>query len=249
MSEKFYKSFKRGDIVYWCHRSGHEFSVHWGMVDEQFSDAVIVDYLVPRERRLVNGIPIDKFESEYKYKKLPKGWSSKDKLFNTTYDPLSKEELEFKLKIDNPQSIKEAYEMGYLVKDNTVFHGRIEADITKEGFRIIKKYDYRDHHIDHVSIVSPKLYFKYDEAKKVVDENIAEFKRQASLTDYEWSVEKIDNILGRWKFLNGATNDDVEIYRNWILSLKNVEDVNVRIWQNSIQWKYWKNKRWNNIEL
>ena len=28
--------------------------------------------------------------------------------------------------------------MGYLVKDNTVFHGRIEADITKEGFRIIK---------------------------------------------------------------------------------------------------------------
>lgn len=100
-----------------------------------------------------------------------------------------------------------------------------------------------------MSIVSPKLYFKYDEAKKVVDENIAEFKRQASLTNYEWAVEKIDNILGRWKFLNGATNEDVEIYRNWILSLKNVEDVDVRIWQNNIQWKYWKNKRWNNIEL
>ena len=83
----------------------------------------------------------------------------------------------------------------------------------------------------------------------VVDENIAEFKRRASLTDYEWAVEKIDNILGKWKFLNGATNDDVEIYRNWILSLKNVEDVDVRIWQNNIQWKYWKNKRWNNIEL
>ena len=62
-------------------------------------------------------------------------------------------------------------------------------------------------------------------------------------------MEKIDNILGRWKFLNGATNEDVEIYRNWILSLKNVEDVDVRIWQNNIQWKYWKNKRWNNIEL
>ena len=139
--------------------------------------------------------------------------------------------------------------MGYLVKDNTVFHGRIEEDITKEGFCIIKKYDYRDYHIDHVSIVSPKLYFKYDEAKKVVDENIAEFKRQASLTNYEWAVEKIDNILGRWKFLNGATNEDVEIYRNWILSLKNVEDVDVRIWQNNIQWKCWKNKRWNNIEL
>ena len=96
MSEKLKKSFKRGDVVYWCHRSGHEFSVHWGMVDEQFSDAVIVDYLVPRERRLVNGIPIDKFESEYRYKKLPKGWLSTDELCNITYDPLSKEELEFK---------------------------------------------------------------------------------------------------------------------------------------------------------
>ena len=88
-----------------------------------------------------------------------------------------------------------------------------------------------------MSIVSPKLYFKYDEAKKVVDENIAEFKRQASLTNYEWAVEKIDNILGWWKFLNGATNEDVEIYRNWILSLKNVEDVDVRICQNNIQCK------------
>lgn len=172
MSEKLKKSFKRGDIVYWCHRSGHEFSVHWGMVDEQFSDAVIVDYLVPRERRLVNGIPIDKFESEYRYKKLPKGWTYKTRLFNITHEPLGEKESEFKLKIDNPQSIKEAYEMGYLVKDSTIFHGRIEEDITKEGFRIIKKYDYRDHHIDHVSIVSPELYFKYDEAKKVVDENI-----------------------------------------------------------------------------
>ena len=183
MSEKLKKSFKRGDIVYWCHRSGHEFSVHWGMVDEQFSDAVIVDYLVPRERRLVNGIPIDKFESEYRYKKLPKGWTYKTRLFNITHEPLGEKESEFKLKIDNPQSIKEAYEMGYLVKDSTIFHGRIEEDITKEGFRIIKKYDYRDHHIDHVSIVSPELYFKYDEAKKVVDENIAEFMHKCGICE------------------------------------------------------------------
>ena len=51
------------------------------MVDEQFSDAIVIDYLVLRERRLVNGIPIDEFESETKYKKLPKGWRYNTKLF------------------------------------------------------------------------------------------------------------------------------------------------------------------------
>ena len=30
------KRFNKGDIVYWCHQCGHEYSVHYGMVDEQF---------------------------------------------------------------------------------------------------------------------------------------------------------------------------------------------------------------------
>lgn len=24
------KEFNKGDIVYWCNRIGHKFSVHWG---------------------------------------------------------------------------------------------------------------------------------------------------------------------------------------------------------------------------
>ena len=42
MRDGFEKRFNMGDIVYWCHREGHEYSVHYGMVDEQFSDAVTV---------------------------------------------------------------------------------------------------------------------------------------------------------------------------------------------------------------
>ena len=42
------------------------------MVDIQYDGGgVNVNYLVPRERRRVNGIPIDEFESEQRYKKLP----------------------------------------------------------------------------------------------------------------------------------------------------------------------------------
>ena len=69
----FEKRFNQGDIVYWCHKCGHEYSVHYGMVDEQFSDAVCIDYLAPRERRRVDGVPIDEFQSEQRYRKLPKG--------------------------------------------------------------------------------------------------------------------------------------------------------------------------------
>ena len=70
MKQGYEKRFKTGDIVYWCHQCGHEYSVHWGMVDEQFSDAVCVDYISVKERRRINGIPIDEFKDD-KYKKLP----------------------------------------------------------------------------------------------------------------------------------------------------------------------------------
>lgn len=249
MRTGFEKRFNPGDIVYWCHRRGNEYSVHWGMVDEQFSDAVVIDYLVPRERRRVNGIPIDEFQSEQRYRKLPKGWTYNTELFELTWDDFIPAEKEFKLDITDPNSIKSAYNQGFLVKDSTIFHGVIEADITKEGFRIVKKYPYYMRHIDYVSIRPNKVYFTYEEAKKEVDENIAEFQRQASLSDYDWSVEQIDKTLARWKFLNDASPETVEKYRSWLIGMKDVEYIETRIFGGDLQWKYWKNKRWNNIEL
>lgn len=69
------KIFHEGEIVYWCHNyGGYRYAVHFGMVDIQYDGGTVdVNYLVPRERRRVNGIPIDEFESEQRYKKLPKG--------------------------------------------------------------------------------------------------------------------------------------------------------------------------------
>ncbi len=152
MKQGFEKRFKNGDIVYWCHSDGNgRYSVKNGMVDEQFSDAVVIDYLALRERRLVNGIPIDEFDSESKYKKLPKGWTYNTKLFKITYSDLTEEEVNYRIDAKKPETIKQAYDLGYLVKDCTIFHGVIEADITKEGYRIVKKYPMWQHHIDHVS--------------------------------------------------------------------------------------------------
>lgn len=249
MKKGYEKRFKQGDIVYWCHQKGHEYSVHYGMVDEQFSNVVVIDYLAFRECRRINGIPIDEFESEERYKKLPKGWNYSTDLFEITYDDFTEEEKQLKSSIANPKTIKEAYDKGLLVKDSTIFHGIIEAEITKEGYRIVKKYPMWKYHVDHVSVRPDKVYFTYEEAKKEVDDNIAEFNRQANLSDYDWSVEQIDKDLNLWKGMYAIPEKEVQRYRDWLLALDNVEDIETRVFSGNIQWKYWKNKRWNFIDL
>ena len=246
MREGFEKRFNQGDIVYWCHQYGHEYSVHYGMVDEQFSDAVCIDHLSLKECRRVNGIPIDEFQSEQRDRKLPKGWSYDTKLYEITYDTIDGCSDG---RIDNPDSLKLAYEKGLLVKDETIFHGVIEADITKDGYKIVKKYPQWQHHFSRSSVRPDKVYFTYKEAKKEVDDNIAEFHRQASLSEYDWSLEQIDNTLKRWQFISGETDRLKELYRNCLIGMKDVEDIETRIFGGEIQWKYWKNKKWNNIEL
>lgn len=242
--------FKEGDIVYWCHHGGNtNYSVHWGMVDTQFHDVVCVDYLKLRERRLIDGVPIEEFENEQRFRKLPKGWTYDTKLFEVSYRKDSLFEETKNLDIRNPDDVKEAYEKGLLVKSSTIFYGTIEAEITKDGFRVIMKYPMWTHPIHSVSIIPSKLYLTYEAAKKEVDENIAEFHRQAALSDYDWSVEQIDKTLNRWQHYNSATDTEKKAYRYWILARKNVEDIETRVYGREIQWRYWKNKKWNYIEL
>lgn len=224
------------------------------MVDEQFSDVICVDFLETKENRYIDGIHIDEFrkENDPKFKKLPKGWTYNTKLYEleTITDPEDEKLFnELCVRIDNPESLKKAFELGLLVKSDTKFHGNIETDITKEGYRVITKYPMWQHHQTHTSIRPDKVYFTYQEAKEEVNENIAEMKRQAALSDYEWSVEQIDKTLEFWRYITDATDEEVSVYRKWILDMKNVEYIETRIFGGNIQWKYEKNKKWNNITL
>lgn len=206
----------------------------------------------PKETRYVDGIPIDVFKNEEKRRKLPKGWTYNTKLFHLEQKPNSEDVKLFDslhVSIDNPDSIKKAYESGLLVKSNQIFHGNIEEDITKDGFCIVKKYPIWQHHVDRVSIRPDKVYFTYKEAKEERDKYIAEFKRQASLSDYEWSVEQIEKTISMWKAYYDATKEEAVKYREWILSMERVEDIETRFYYGSIQWKYEKNKKWNSIIL
>lgn len=248
----FEKRFNHGDIVYWCNRSGNEYSVKYGRVDEQFSDAVCIDLLEPKETRYIDGVPIDEFKEELKYRKLPKGWTYNTKLFNLEWriDPEDEKLFnELCVRIDDPESIKKAYEVGLFVKSDNIFHGHIETDITKEGYRVIKKYPMWQHYITHVSIRPDKVYITYQEAKTEVDEHFAALERMANMSEYDWAVELIDQTLNQWKTYQNATDEEVNAYREWLLSMKNVEDIETRMSLGNIQWKYLKNKKWNNIVL
>lgn len=241
--------FSPGEIVYWCHHSGHKYWVRIGMVADQYSDVVIIDFLAGRERRRVNGVPINEFENESHYKKLPKGWSYDTRLYEITEDELSEDEKKFKINWHNPQMIKEAYDKGYLVKDSTIFHGTIEAEITKEGYRIVKKYPYYMNHIDHVSIYPHRLYRTYEEAQKEVDSNVAEFERQAALSEREWSLEQIDKSIDILKRLNGLSDKEAQSYHDWFADREDVEDIETRVLNFHLQWKHYQSKKWYYVEL
>lgn len=244
------KEFNKGDIVYWCNRTGYKFSVHWGRVSNACNHCngsiVYVDYLSPKETRLVDGIPIDEFKSEDRFKKLPKGWSYNTRLYELTCT----DELKgITFDVRDPDRIKELYEEGLFVKKSKIFDGEIDAEITNQGYRIVKRHPIKLTNITSTSIRRDKLYHTYEEAEVEVNANIAELKRQSELSDYDWSVEEIDKILNRWQFNYGKTDIEKEQYREWLLALDKVEDVEVRLWDSGVQWKYWKNKRWSNIEL
>ena len=68
--------FQPGDVVYWVGRHRHspyEYYVDYGIVDEEFSDAVCVDRLHIRDNRYINDVPYKEFPSVTKWQKVPKG--------------------------------------------------------------------------------------------------------------------------------------------------------------------------------
>lgn len=244
--------FKNGDIVYWCNQTGYKYSVHWGRVEEQNGDIVFVDYLVQRETRTINGIPFDEFPEMTHWKKLPKGWTYDTKLFEKGTEELSEDESDYlnkRFNIKNPSSIKEGFDLGYLVLKSKIFPGKVEPEITKkDGWRLVKKTFLMIGNIPSVSIQQHRLYNTYEEAEKEVKEYEAEYIRQSNLSDYEWSVEQIDKELKRWCKIYGITESECLKYREWLLKQNNVEEIEVRVFRGRIQWKHWKSTVWRWIE-
>lgn len=63
------------------------------MVDEQFSDAVYIDFLEPKENRYIDGVPIDEFcehQNEQKYKNFQKDGRIKQSCISSNTEMIPK---------------------------------------------------------------------------------------------------------------------------------------------------------------
>ena len=241
-------NFEHGEVVYWCENLGNgKYQVNYGIVDQEYYDRVAVDLLSVPETRRINGIPFDEFKDD-RYHKLPKGWTYNTKLFEETNDPLPEGLKE--LKIQNPVDIKKAYENGWLVKKSTINPGYMSAEITKEGYRIKVDYGLRGELLDRrtcVGVYRDKLYRDYESAEREMETELAEFQRQAALSDDEWSKEQIEKSLTKYRMAFGVSEEIIDKCRDYLFNLTNIFDVVTRVTTKGLEWKYDRNRKWMSV--
>jgi len=245
--------FQSGDVVYWVERHRqppYEYYIDYGIVDEEFSDAVCVERLHIRDHRFIDNIPYNDFPQFTHWKKLPKGWTYNTQLFEMEWRSSKDWSALGNLKINKPEDIKTAFEQGVLIYlkdyDQTVPHAEIDK---KLGWRIRKEHDDSIYVYPYVSLQKDNAFETYAEAKAMIDAQEAEWKRQSELTDEEWSVEQIDHDLQRWAKIYSKSPEEVQKVRDFLLGMDKVEDIETRVFGGDFQWKYWKNKKWRTVVL
>lgn len=242
LSEQDRKHYNHGDIVYVLERRPYDGSlaIKICMVDEEFSDRIALVFISPKDCRLINGIPIYDFQPTRK-KKLPKDWSV-GTLCDITYD-LKLDKAANNIMFGDKDGIKKGIENGILVVDTPKLS--IQTDVDKDGYSVfvqrVNRYRTGGMYYRY------EIYDTYEEALKVKDANMAELKRQSELTDEEWAKEHIEETISRYAKLYDISQKEVERIKGMIYGLDKIEDVDVRIANGFIQWKYYNKKRWNTV--
>jgi len=243
-----------GDVVYYVHRTKEEFEwrVSWGIVSDIFSDVYQIKRYTRKDMRYINGIKFKDFPFGEKEYKLPKGYKYDENLFELEYKPLEESEKKLcKISIKDKKGILNIIEKGIFVPYEEYDFANVEADYCNNGkYKIVRKYDNSKDSRPYLSIGHPFVFDDYNDALKCVEEHDKEMERVANLSDLEFSKEEIEKDLQKYKKINCLDNDIiVDKYREFLFSLKNLEDVETRLRLNDIQWKYTNKKKWNNIDV
>lgn len=76
----------------------------------------------------------------------------------------------------------------------------------------------------------------------------AELKRQANLSDLEWSIEQIDKDIDRWAAIYDISTEEKAKCRERIMCIDKLENDETRVFGGMVQWKYEDKKRWMTVE-
>lgn len=236
-----------GTVVYYIKKHGHEWRVDFGTVEEHYTSEICIQLYDFADTRLINGVPSNEFVTPTKWKKLPKGWSYNTKLFECSDIELPA--IAKTLSLSKTDDILTAIKEGILVKVQNIDYCHFCTEIdSKKGWRIIRQYPMTEHHPEYKSFIPCELFRTYEEAQKMIDIHQAELKRQANLSDLEWSIEQIDKVIDRWAITYDISTEEKAKCRERIMCIDKLENVETRVSGGMVQWKYEDKERWMTVE-
>lgn len=227
---------------------GIERFINFGTIEHHYPGAVNIALYDAPKRRAIDGVPIDEMEFPTPFKKLPKSWTYNTELYKVTYIPLPPDVIEEAkhLSMRKAEDIKRAIEIGCLVNRWDIDYRDIESNISKgDGWQIVMKSNTSTEPLRNITKATYEIYQTYEEAEEAILEEIRQLQIESDMSDEEWSIYQIDRTLSKISMPENIR----EKYRDFILSLDKIEDVAIRLSGGAIQWKYDKNKKWNNIVI
>lgn len=246
--DKINRELKIGTVVFFISGSIGKRRVDFGTIDFHYPGAVSLALYDRPRKRAIDGIPIDQIHFPTEFKKLPKNWTYDTELYKVTYLPCPPEVVEEAKHLSprKAEDIRRAIDIGFLVNRHDVDYSNIETNFSKgDGWQIVKKSTPFFTPLLNISKPTFKIFKTYEEAEEVIKAEERQLKIESEMSDEEWSIYQIDRTLSKISM----RETDREQYRSFLLSLDNVEDVVIRLRDGTIQWKYDRNKRWNNIEV
>lgn len=245
------KELNIGDVVYFIETRGYDCDIKYGIISDIGAHKVWIDFLVRADKY---GIYTDKF-----YPIEFDKWYNPDHF--TTYlseirvvrsvSTKDAERLQ-SVTIDDPKGIKRLYEDGILTTRDKVpqydievvwsdkYHTQVMFKANPLAWTLIYNQDQR------ISTCIPKseVLTTYEEAlenKQFVQSLHIE---GITLSDYDWSVREIEKILRRF------AKEKAEQYRKILLAMPDVEDLEVRKFDDKLQYRYFSKKtKWQDLEI
>ena len=253
--------FKKGDIVYWICPLGigdtnPKTKIRWGVVEDEFTDGVLVTIYVVKDWQTCDGIPVTKIDFPTKWKQLPKNWTYNTKLFEVGCS-LNPEEYNIANKfirgeyIGDKDILKGMIQEGLLIPAYDTMHfdnGHIESEIEHGRYRLLYRHNSWTHELSQKTLRWNELYDTWIEAEKVVEKELSEWKRISNLSDYEYAVWDMEDRLAKWRTPN-MTDEFVNEIKDWLMQLSPLEDYEFRGVAGGFQYKKIKNTKWLTVGI